>query len=174
MLQNISLIELDKNNPDHVGLMYIVRSHPEVDKYLRGTAPENFFEHVKYLFHLKPGKKFFLIQSNLSLCGYCQYTISDSQVEIGMALHPHFSNKGIGSQTMALLLSKLQNDEMTKGKTVILFVKKDNLRAIALYEKYDFKREKENEFEEYLFVRTCSRSSADFVPVSGGCQPLQC
>lgn len=148
------LIELDKNNADHLGIMYSVRTHPDVDRYLRGAPPARFEDHVNYLRRVGPHKKFYLVQIESLLSGYCQLTLSDNQVEIGMALHPDYCNKGIGSMALALLLARLQEDEETKNKSVILFVKKDNPRAIALYHKYGFQIiGNENEYGEYLMKK---------------------
>lgn len=151
MQPNLSLIHLDKSNPDHLAMMYSVRTHPEVDRYLRGSPPASFFDHVNYLRRVGPHKKFYLIQVETLLCGYCQLTVSEDQVEIGMALHPNHCSKGIGTRAMPLLLELAQQDEEMSHKSFILFVKKDNSRAIALYAKYDFKRiGNENEHGEYL------------------------
>lgn len=154
MQLNISLIELDKSNSDHLSLMYTVRTHPEVDSYLRGAPPASYADHVRYLTNVGSHKRFYLIQLESLLCGYCQLTISNDQVEIGMAIHPDHCNKGIGSKSMPLLLARLQQNEETKNKSLILFVKKDNLRAIALYSKYGFRTVgKENEYGEYLMKK---------------------
>lgn len=154
MQQKVRLIELDQNNQVHLNVMYSVRSNPDVDRYLRGCPPTNFDSHVSYLQNVGSLKKFYLIEVNTSLSGYCQLTVSDVQVEIGMALHPDYYSKGIGSVAMSKLLNLLQNNEEFKNKSLILFVKKDNLRAISLYTKYGFMRKgEENEHGEYLMKK---------------------
>ena len=154
MQQNIDLIELDKHDSLHLEILYIVRSHPEVDRYLRGTPPANFSAHVNYLQNISPHKRFYLVQTNDSFCGYCQLTISENHVEVGMALHPDYCNKGIGSKALSSLLERIRQDNEIKNKPLILYVKKDNLRAIALYTKQGFKRiGAENEYGEYLMEK---------------------
>jgi ribosomal protein S18 acetylase RimI-like enzyme len=151
MLQNTKLIELDKNNPEHLQVMYSVRTHPEVDRYLRQAPPENFAQHVHYLQNIGPHKKFYLIQSKSILCGYCQLTVTEDHIEIGMALHPSYFGQGIGSMALSQLLASIRQNQELKNKALILFVNKDNFRAIALYAKYGFQRVgNENEYEEYL------------------------
>lgn len=151
MQQNTNLIELDKNNPDHLTLMFSVRTHPEVDRYLRGSPPASFNDHVNYLQRVGAHKKFYLIQIDAVLGGYCQLTVTDAHVEIGMALHPDYCNKGIGSMAMSLLLKCMQKNPEINKKPFVLFVKKDNPRAIAVYRKYGFQCVgNENEHGEYL------------------------
>lgn len=151
MQQNIELIVLDTNNPDHLELMFRVRTHPEVDRYLTGKPPSNFHNHVHYLRNLAINKKFYLVQVDSSLCGYCQLTLFDDCIEIGMALHPNYCSKGIGSIVLPRFLASIQSEE---SKSLMLYVKKDNLRAIALYGKYGFKRiGDENAHGEYLMKK---------------------
>lgn len=153
MQQNIKLIPLDIENEDHVRTLYSVRTHPEVVSCLRGPPPANYADHVRYLRNLSVHKKFFLVQQNSSLCGYCQLTHTDNHVEIGMALHPDFCNRGIGSKALSLLVEYLLQNESTQNKKLFLYVKKDNARAIALYSKFGFERiGNENEYGEYLMA----------------------
>lgn len=155
MQQDTNLIDLDKNNHDHLITMYSVRTHPDVDQYLRGTPPANFVDHVNYLCRVGSHKKFYLIEVDSLLGGYCQLTLTNDYVEVGMALHPDYCNKGIGTTAMSLLLSRVQQDPEVSAKPLILFVKKDNLRAIALYRKYGFQCVgNENEYGEFLMKKT--------------------
>lgn len=166
MQQNSHLIELDKDNQEHLNLMYLVRAHPEVDCCLRGNPPENYSSHVNYLQSIGPHKKFYIIQSQWVLCGYCQLTLSNENIEIGMALHPNFCNRGLGSKALAELLQIIQ--EEYKNKELILFVKKDNLRAISLYRKHSFEQVgEENEWGEYLmkWIRSTPQKEDDAMAV---------
>lgn len=150
----IELIELDQTNVDHLQTMYSVRTHPEVDCFLRGTPPDSYEKHINYLKSTGPHKKFYLVKTESALCGYCQLTLSEKHVEIGMALHPDHCNRGVGSRALSLLLTLLQNNEKIKDRPLILFVKKDNPRAIALYRKYGFESiGNENEHGEYLMQK---------------------
>lgn len=154
MQQKINLINLDIDNVEHLAIMYTVRTHPEVDRYLRGDPPSSFDRHVDYLRKINPQfRKFYLVEVESALCGYCQLTVDEEHVEFGMALHPDFCNRGIGSAAMSLVFPRLQQDEGIKNKTVILYVKKDNPRAIALYQKLGFQIVgSENEHGEYLMT----------------------
>lgn len=156
MRQNINLIEFDPENENALRIMYSVRAHPEVVPFLRGAPPVDFSSHVNYLRNVPAGKKFLLVQLGTSLCGYCQLTFAAAHIEIGMALHPDFCNQGIGSEALFQLLELLN----TQNQSIILFVKKDNFRAIALYGKYGFKRVgEENEYGEYLMKHAIAKSN---------------
>lgn len=153
MQLNISLVELDRSQPAHLEIMYAVRSHPEVAKYLRGNPPATFDSHINYLQRVRGQKQFFVVMAGMDPCGYCQLTPTQDSIEIGMALHPDYSNKGIGSKALALLLMFVQKNDSAKKKPLILYVKKDNARAIALYNKFGFQTLSENEFNEFLMQR---------------------
>ena len=70
----ITLVPLDQNNPDHVGWMYKVRSHPEVAAYFFAPPPASFFCHVQFLVQsiTDRAREFFIIYSEDHMCGFCQ------------------------------------------------------------------------------------------------------
>ncbi len=165
MLHDLKLVELELRNFTHLHTLFSVRTHPDVSKYLRGPPPHSFTEHIAYLTRLGTNKKFYLVELqssccfsiDSSFCGYFQLTYSDESIEMGIALSPKFSNKGIGSKAMSLLLTMLTQDEKAKDKSLILFVKADNPRAIALYKKHGFMcSEHINEYGEFLMRRNLS------------------
>jgi len=150
MQQEISLIELDIDDSAHLATLFSIRSHPDVIPFLRQTPPPDFSHHVHYLRSLGSEKRFFLVRSASTLVGYCQLTFicqEPTQVEIGMALHPDHCNQGIGSLALRLLLKRLPPESQ-----VLLYVKKDNYRAMALYKKFGFNRTcDENEYGEFIY-----------------------
>lgn len=152
MDDKIKLVPLEQNNPDHLTLMYTVRTHPDVDKHLCGPPPANFSAHVRYLAEaVKNGKKlFFLICYEEHLCGYCHVTFQDEILELGWALHPDWWRKGIGKRSIALLIGHLQESGLSEGKVLRLIVKKDNIHASSLYKKSGFVILRETENQEYL------------------------
>lgn len=145
----VDLLPLEKNNPDHVGMMYKVRTHSEVDKYLSGNPPNSFLDHVKYLHGVKENKRFYLISYATQLCGYCQATWGDDHVELGWALHPDYWGKGLGDSAIGSLLALVKPEALKKS--ILLFVRKDNSKAIHLYHKHGFKITREDvEKNEYV------------------------
>lgn len=155
MLPKVKLIALDINNPDHIVLMYKVRTHPEVDKFLSGKPPQNFLEHVKYLYGVGTSKRFYVIAANNVLCGYCQLTPRQDNTETGWCLHPDWWGKKIGSQAVEQLVDIVKQDPILKHKPVMLVVKTDNPRAVKLYKNHGFVITKENAAEsEYIMELT--------------------
>lgn len=129
----VKLIDLDIDNPKHVDLMFRVRTHALVTSCLQGTPPSSFVQHVSYLQNVR-NKKFFLISVEDHLAGYCQSTYLEDEIELGWALHPEYWGKGIGSSSVELLVDLM----LVHKKTITLYVKKENVRALALYKKHRF------------------------------------
>lgn len=132
-LQKVELVGLDLNNPDHVGCMYKVRTHPDVDRNLNAAPPKNLLEHTQYLYRVK-NKQFFIILADHVCCGYCQCSFSDEEIELGWAIHPDYWGRGVGSYAVQRLIDLM----LPYHKDLVLVVKKNNQRAIALYRKHHF------------------------------------
>lgn len=151
MLQNVRLLPLDVNNEEHLDLMFKTRTHPDVIPLLTMKPPTSFETHVAYLKGVNPLlKEFYIVKANDELSGYCQATIGQNEVEFGWTLHPNFWNKGIGTAAVKeLVLLSFKNHPQENVRK--LLVKKNNLRAITVYEKCGFKISKEglnqNEWE---------------------------
>ena len=135
MIKNIELVSVDQNNPDHVGWLYKVRTHPEVAAHFFAPPPSKFIDHVQFLKKVLEAKErdFFIVYADGQMCGYCQIINHSDSYEVGFALHPDWQGKGIGSVSVELLLAHIQRLDTDKSKNITLVVKKDNLRAIALY-----------------------------------------
>lgn len=154
MPPNTNLIALDHTNHDHLQLMFSVRTHPEVDRFLRGSPPASFGDHVNYVKNLRSHKQFYLVQSEATLCGYCQSNKTSTHIEIGMAIHPDYCNKGIGAAALGQFLIRLLQSTTNAVLPIILYVKTDNPRAIALYKKFGFETiGSENQYGEFLMQK---------------------
>jgi len=129
----VELISLNLNDPDHIGCLYKVRTNPEVSQYLPGSIPQNFLKHTEYLYNIK-NKDFFVLSVNNQLCGYCQRTHFEYEIELGWAIHPEHWGKGIGNASVTDLI----NRSFSFNKPLVLFVQKNNPRAINLYKKNYF------------------------------------
>lgn len=134
----ITLIPLNHNNPDHVGWLYKVRTHPEVASHFFSPPPEKFIDHIQFLAKCLATRErdFFIVYAGDQMSGYCQIIHRPDNLEVGFALHPDWQGKGIGSVSVQLLLDHIKS--FSSGKSITLIVKKDNLRAIKLYEKCGF------------------------------------
>ena len=140
----VELIPLDLNNPDHVGCLFKVRTHPRVAEMMPGAPPCSFLDHVRYLYGVKD-KVFALIQVERQLCGYCQRTERKEERELGWALHPDYWGRGIGKAAVA------QWVEESRGKPLMLTVQKNNPVALGLYQSRGFciTEERENSYVMY-------------------------
>jgi len=141
--QPIQLVPLDHNDPDQVGCMFKVRRHPEVAQHFFAKPPNNYLNHVQFLVKSQESgeRQFFIIQVNDQMAGYCQIIHHTDSLEVGLALHPMWWNKGIGGASMQVLLDSIR---ISQCKTITLIVKKDNGRAVHLYEKLGFVAIKED------------------------------
>jgi RimJ/RimL family protein N-acetyltransferase len=138
--QLVKLAPLDHDNPDQVGWMYKVRAHPEVASYFFAPPPIKYLDHVQFLSnaHEKGERQFFIVYVGTEMSGYCQIIHRQDSLEIGFALHPQWWGQGIGGASMQALLDHIRHSQDLRSKAIILIVKKDNARAIHLYEKFGF------------------------------------
>lgn len=147
----IKLVPLDHQDQDHIGWLYKVRTHPEVVPHFFAPPPEKFIDHVQFLEKcLKTRERdFFIVYAGDQMAGYCQIINRPDAFEVGFALHPDWQGKKIGSASVELILERIW--AYRSEKPVTLIVKKNNSRAIKLYEKFGFviTSEKDNE----LFMR---------------------
>ena len=152
MQNHVKLVPLDKDNLTQLNMMYHVRIHPEVKKHLIQPPPETVTAHIHYINEtIKTGiKRFFVIYCQENLCGYCHVTSRNQDLELGWALDPIWWGKGIGKSSVLLLIQLLKNSELTEDKTLMLTVKKDNIRAVSLYKKCGFAILNETENQEYV------------------------
>lgn len=162
-----NLVNFDRDNPDHYAIMYKTRMHPEVNKFLNGPRPSNFLEHVQYLYKKSFTKNFLIIEmlkrghlnqiENPTLCGYVQIDVFSK--EVGWAIHPDFQGLGLGKQAVRKTVEWADevNKEFKNLSTdahfdkLILEVKRDNTKAIRIYEQCGF--EVYNDCDGLLFMK---------------------
>src|SRR5687768_9984459 len=134
---NPSLKLLDLNNEKELRFMFETRRHPEVASKLLGQAPATYEQHLEWL------KKNHLITRNIYLIvtdemvGYCQMLFMPSEeAELGWVVHPDHQSKGFGRFSVQALIDEAHKDGRKK---LCLYVKKENEKAIGLYESCGFK-----------------------------------
>jgi len=113
--------------------MFLVRSHPAVSQFMPGSPPANFLQHTQYLYNVK-NKLFFIVYEEETPCGYAQCTFSGEEIELGWALHPDYWGKGIGTTAVQQLVDVIA----AHNKRIVLYVQKNNPRALAIYQKQGF------------------------------------
>jgi ribosomal protein S18 acetylase RimI-like enzyme len=141
-------LQLAKTSSE-VMFLYDTRTHPKIDKMLSGNPPENIDIHKKYIEKVQSKSKFiYVAYLEKDMVGYSQvYDIQDSTVEVGFAVHPDHQGKGLGKKLVDSTILKCKENFPDKG--IVLYVKEDNLKAISIYEKYNFKKKS---LEEGLFL----------------------
>ena len=142
---NILLRPIDLEDGADVRFMYETRFHPDVCKYLMNATPKGregtplFEDHERWLRANVPTKRImFILMAEGERIGYCHaYDFIDKDtVEVGFVVHPDYQGKGHGKEAVVLLLKHLAL--MMPEKRVILYVRKDNVKAVGLYRKLGF------------------------------------
>lgn len=118
--------------------LYQTRKHPDVDKMLSGTAPEDYLQHLNYIKRVQEEIRwiFVAVVDNIPV-GYSQiYNVTREQLEVGFVIHPDFQGKGFGKEIVKSTITKAL--EFFPDRKISLYVKKENIKAISIYHKLDF------------------------------------
>jgi len=118
--------------------LYTTRRHPLVAIMLSGKAPESIQQHTDYINKVQEKSKWiFIASSDEKNIGYGQiYDVTEEQLEVGFVIHPDFQGKGFGKKLVNSIVSKAK--ELFPNRKIILYVKKENFKAIHIYEKCGF------------------------------------
>ena len=134
----VQLVSLDLNDKTQVEWMYAVRAHPEVVPHFFAPPPSSYVHHIEFLRKAQESqeRQFWIILFDNQMTGYCQLIHRLDSLEVGLALHPAWWGRGIGQAAMQALLDYAQS--LNTAKEIALVVKKDNARAMHIYEKLGF------------------------------------
>lgn len=132
-----SLKLLDLNNKEEVEFMFQTRRHPAVDAQLLGQAPASFEQHQEWLKkNHRVSRNIYLILDDV-IVGYCQMLFMPAEeAELGWVVHPDHQSKGYGRFAVKALIDEAHKEGRKK---ICLYVKKDNTKAVSLYESCGFK-----------------------------------
>ena len=144
---NVSSLFLNIAKSEHeIQFLYQTRKNPEIDSMLSGDPPENMSQHKDFISKVQGKTRWIyvakvrnIIKGNQvePIVGYSQvYSVTDMTVEIGFAVHPKYQGQGHGKDLVLKTISKAEN--MFPDKTVILYVLRNNKKAIHIYEKLGF------------------------------------
>lgn len=153
------ILSLAKTNLELM-FLYKTRTNKLVDKNLIGNAPKSWQEHLNYLFtHQGKSKFIYIAYEDNIMVGYCQYnkniyegtdiklSIHPSyrglgfseqynEVEVGFVIHPDHQGLGLGKKMVRELIELITKKD--ENSDITLWVKKDNIKAIKLYEDMGF------------------------------------
>jgi len=120
--------------------LYKTRRHVEVDNMLSGKPPQSMEQHLSYISAVQNKTRWIYVaflKKNESMVGYSQiYDLKKETVEIGFAIHPDYQGMGHGKSLILNTISK--SKEKFSDKKIILYVLKNNHRAIHLYKGLGF------------------------------------
>jgi len=121
-----------------IHFLYEARRHPEVDNMLSGNPPSSMKQHLEYLETVQDKTRWIYVASvGEKLVGYSQvYDVTEDTVEIGFVVHPEEQGKGYGKGLVLQTISKAK--EKFPDKKVILYVLRENPKAIHIYKKLGF------------------------------------
>lgn len=130
-------LRLASDNEDLL-FLFNTRRHPEVDKMLTGSAPQDYTQHLNYISKVQGKTKWlFVAFSDANCVGYGQvYDVTDSHLEVGFVIHPDYQGKGFGKEIVKATIARAL--ELFPNRKVVLYVRKDNDRAVHIYRKLGF------------------------------------
>ena len=118
--------------------LYKTRTHPKIDFMLLGNPPKDMEQHLNFLDKvLLISRWIYIAYYQTKRVGYSQiYDVQDNSLEVGFVIHPDYQGKGLGIN-LVLETVEIAKKEF-KNKKVILYVLKDNKKAIHIYKKIGF------------------------------------
>ena len=145
--QSIELINFTELTNDEKLMVLEWRNHPEVRRWMFTQEPIEKENHLSYIDSLetRSDRVYFLVKKEGDPIGVIDFTAIDlkkEQADIG--LYANLNVKGVGSDLMHTIIE--YGFEELHVKRLISEVYKENTKAIALYERFEFKKidKKEN------------------------------
>jgi [ribosomal protein S5]-alanine N-acetyltransferase len=150
--------------PNDAPALKTLRSNKSVNQFLdrpKSTtlrAAQRFIQNI--LFLINSQQSFYwgiaLKENNLVIGTICYWNLNpnENQAEIGYELHPKFQGKGMMQEAVLKILEYGWNEMQLK--TITAFTRFDNLKSIALLEKFNFQQiidTKESQYKCYALKK---------------------
>ena len=132
-LLNFTTLDLSQKN-----LILSWRNHPNIRKWMVNDNEISLEDHLNFidLLSSKTDRHYFLVQKEFDFIGVIDLTdITDSSAELGIYANPQM--RGVGSVLMTSLIDHASKLGLSK---LIANVVITNVRALNLYQKFDFKK----------------------------------
>ncbi len=118
------------------------RNYPNVKKWMHNQQDISLQEHLEYIEHLKDSqdKLYFVVKKDTQYFGVIDFTtinMQQSSAEFGLYTNPFQKMQGIGKILIETAIHYAF--DILKIKTLRLEVMHNNLKALKLYQKYNFK-----------------------------------
>ena len=120
--------------------LYTTRTHPDVDPMLTGRAPSDLSEHLRYISKVQEKSKWIFVSIvDDAAVGYSQiYDVTKNKLEVGFVIHPDYQGRGLGKQIVKITIEK--SKDLFPNRSITLYVKEDNIKAIYIYQSFGFKK----------------------------------
>lgn len=129
-----------KAEKEHWSIVFDIRNHPEIRKYLVNKTEINIDDHKKYYnAYLKNDYYIiWLLVYDNKFIGYSDIKVNKDKknIEFGFKILPEFHGIKAGSYSINNMINRYKY--LFEDYDVILTVYSDNIRAIKAYEKYGF------------------------------------
>jgi UDP-4-amino-4,6-dideoxy-N-acetyl-beta-L-altrosamine N-acetyltransferase len=138
MIDNISLINFTQLNQKQKEMILTWRNSPKIKKWMFNSKEITIHNHLKFinLLNVQNDKLYFLLKKESIYIGVLSFTgITDEDCKIGIYANPEL--KRVGDTLMKTALNFAFNKLHLKNLIAEVF--SDNLRAIKLYKRYNFK-----------------------------------
>ena len=145
------ILKLAKEEDD-LRFLYNTRIHSKVAEMLNGNPPQSLEEHLNYINKVQEKDRWIYIAYNNDIrIGYGQiYNLTLSNVEVGFVIHPDFQGKGFGKELVLEIVNKTK--KKFGDRTVYLYVKENNLKAIHIYKSLGFNEIMEFKKEDNIYM----------------------
>ncbi len=142
-------LRLAKDKEDLI-FLYNTRRDESISKMLTGSPPEDYESHIKYIDRVQEKIRWIFIAFNeKERVGYCQiYDVCEKKLEVGFVVSSKFQGNGYGKKIVKETILKAK--ELFPERKIVLYVKKNNVKAIHIYKKQGFKEVSESNGIVYM------------------------
>jgi len=137
-------------NREDSGRIWKIRNHPLTRQNSSNSKKIPFEKHDQWFenkYFKDSNNICFVLETRKNIIGYCRFDIDDdNKYVISIALDYDWQSKGLGHLLLSESLKKIEGD-----REILATVKKGNPASLNLFQRNNFKLDKENE-ENYFFI----------------------
>ena len=135
------MLSLRKANIKDAEFLFELRNNPDIFKYYRNPVKVVWNEHISWLKSVVLGetnKDLYIIELDGKRAGQIRFDTEGDKKELSISLQKDFQGQGLGSKSLKKAI------EMEKSVILIAEIHKENIASIKLFEKFNFKLQKNN------------------------------
>lgn len=133
------MLSLRKANIKDAEFLFELRNNPDIFKYYRNPVKVVWNEHISWLKSVVLGetnKDLYIIELDGKRAGQIRFDTEGDKKELSISLQKDFQGQGLGSKSLKKAI------EMEKSVILIAEIHKENIASIKLFEKFNFKLQK--------------------------------